>query len=348
MKKAEGFALVASMPMRFNGLVVETTNRCNARCEMCYQSAGPEGSDILGAARLDFNVLSRCIREARSIPTLAPRLHLAGGEAFIHFDECLALFRIASENGYLDVTGTTNAYWASNPKRAATGAVALRSSGVTSIEISWDFWHQPYIPAKTIGYCLQACRDQDIETNLRILTTRSHGLAEAIETLPNQAIAAAHRITSGPVFATGRAAKQILKDDFHKPPNGYSGACHSALNLTVNSFGNVFPCCAGFDQTNHYIVGNINDESIIVISERINRDPVMRSVVFRGAESLLPMLRASGIDLGEDFNNMCHLCWTIFSSEECAAAIKARVEAASRRAINRMLESLVAEEANND
>ena len=29
------------LPMMFNGLVVESTTRCNAKCGMCYQGAGP-------------------------------------------------------------------------------------------------------------------------------------------------------------------------------------------------------------------------------------------------------------------------------------------------------------------
>ena len=112
MDDAVAVQLLATMPMRFAGLVLENTNRCNARCAMCYQSSGPKGSDVLGQAHLPFEVMARLIREARQIPTLAPRFHLAGGEAFMHPEECLALFMIAKDAGYLDLTATTNAFWA--------------------------------------------------------------------------------------------------------------------------------------------------------------------------------------------------------------------------------------------
>lgn len=332
--------LLATMPMRFSGLVVENTNRCNARCEICYQSAGPKGSDILGRGRLPRDVIERCIREAIEIPTLTPRFHLAGGESFMDLEECYALFSAACAAGYLDITCTTNAFWARKMDKARVVTENARRAGLTSMEISWDYWHQPYIPATAVANALIACKAADIETNLRVLTTKTHGLDEALAALPEDALNAAHRITSGPVFATGRAALTTPLDDLHASPSGSSGSCHAVLNLTVNSFGNVFPCCAGFDQTKNYTFGNIHTESIVDIADRINADPIARTVVFRGVEALLPVLRRAGVDIGEEFKNMCQLCWNIFSSERCVEVLKNHVAAVRERAFQRLVSAL--------
>jgi len=336
------WGFLETMPMRYNGLVVETTNRCNAKCGMCYQSAGPRGSDVLGRATIQIEVLERCIREAVKIPTLTPRFHLAGGEAFIHLNECFHLFRMAADCGYLDITGTTNAYWGNSTSRATEVATQLRECGCTSMEISWDYWHMPFISAKAVSNALLACRDAGVDTNLRVLTTRSHGLAEALGALDPIAMAGANRISSGPVFPTGRAAKTIPREDIHASKSGIGGACHATLNLTVNSFGEVFPCCAGFDQTKSYLFGNIHSESIVTIAERINSDPIARTIVFGGVSSLLPILKRAGIDLGDNYSNICHLCWTIFSSDKSVAALRAHVEARRQSALEDALKWLKA------
>lgn len=327
---------MASMPMRFAGLVLENTNRCNARCGMCYQSSGPKGSDVLGKAHLPLPVMLKAIEEAIRIPTLTPRFHLAGGEAFMHMEECIALFQTAQRTGYVDITGTTNAFWARTNHAAQKVTGRLRDVGVTSLEISWDFWHLPYIAGESIGKAIKACFESGIEVNLRILTTKSHNLQEALDALPADTLELVSRITSSPVFATGRAAQHIDPSDIHPSRGGLDSACHSTLNLTVNSLGEVFPCCAGFDQTNNYLFGNIHTESIIEIANRINTDPIARVVVFRGVAALLPVLEKAGVAPKGDFKGICELCWTIFSSPDCVQALKDHRDAATLRAIDRL------------
>lgn len=334
--------LLATMPMRFAGLVLENTNRCNARCGMCYQSSGPKGSDVLGKAHLPFELMARVIKEAFTVPTLSRRFHLAGGEAFMHMDECVALFEVAREAGYVDLTGTTNGYWARSAAAASAVAERLRAAGVTSLEISWDYWHQSFISPATVGRAIGACFESGIECNLRVLTTRSHNLEEALSLIPTQDLALASRITSGPVFATGRASHNLPAEEFHDTGAGLDGACHPSLNLTVNSLGNVFPCCAGFDQTKHYLFGNVRDESIAVIAERINSDPIARVVVFRGIRHLLPVLEQAGIRLEGEFHGICQLCWTIFSSPECVEALREHTRKAQQRALERLTTNLLA------
>lgn len=329
--------------MRFNGLVVETTNRCNAKCGMCYQSAGPKGSEDLGRADLEPTVLTRVIREARSIATLTPRFHLAGGEAFLNIDDCLLLFSTAREAGYRDITATTNGYWARSPGRARQVVRDLRECGVTSLEVSWDVWHEPFIRGTHVAACLEAAREADIETNLRVLTTKSHTLQEALSLLPTGAVSLAHRVTSAPVFATGRASRQVSHDDIHGSEGDVAGSCHAALNLTVNSFGNVFPCCAGFDQTKEYVLGNVRTESIVDIARRIDADPIVRTVVFRGVSALLPILDAAGVAPDGRAKNMCELCWSIFSSPERVHALRQHSRRAVARALAKTLDALSAD-----
>ena len=65
-------ALFQRMPLTFNALVVEKVARCNARCAMCYQSAGPRGSEEIGDVAIAVEDLLPVIDGAAKIPTPGP------------------------------------------------------------------------------------------------------------------------------------------------------------------------------------------------------------------------------------------------------------------------------------
>ncbi|KYF78025.1 hypothetical protein BE11_15550 [Sorangium cellulosum] len=298
---------------------------------------------MLGKGSLSLEELTKCIREAAEIETLGRRFHLAGGEAFMYMEDCLRLFETAREAGFLDITATTNAFWAKDLGRARVASQRLREAGLTSLEISWDFWHQPFISPAAVSNCLEACVESEIETNLRILTTKRHSIGEALAVLRQSAVESAHRITSGPVFPNGRAAVEMDRNEFFESRGGLDGACHGVLNLTVNSFGNVFPCCAGIDQTKHHVFGNIKQKSIVDIASDLNRSPVARTIVFGGIGALLKVVRDAGIDVGDGFTNICHMCWSIFSRKDCVEAIDAHFVRLNMEALQRALTLLEAQ-----
>ncbi len=312
----------AQLPIAFQGLVVENTSRCTAKCDMCYQSAGPKGSDVFGIASLSPDEVETVLTDALRIPTLQRRFHLAGGEAFIHIDQCLRLFRTARDIGYVDITTTTNCYWARSPWEALQVCQAIREAGLTRMEISWDFWHWPYVSPHQVSDALDACQAVGIRSNLRILTTTDHSVGEALAQLRPESLARASEISSGPVFPTGRAATAVARETvFHVGDLGAN--CQHVLHLTVNAQGNVYPCCAGADQTDGLSFGNVRDVSIADIANRLQMSPMFRVLAKQGVGALVPILEQAGLWPEQAcHSNICHLCWDIFSDPQRTQAVK--------------------------
>lgn len=343
------YALLLNMPLHYNGLVMENTNRCNARCAICYQSAGGQENNT----RLDLETAKTCIREAAEIDCIEPRFHLAGGEAFLYPEDCFALFQTAKEAGYTMITATTNGFWGKDLQKARQTCQRLRECGLTSMELSWDHWHSEFIPAAAMDNCLLACREYGIGTNLRLLTTKSHDMEEALSRLSPEALRAADKITSAPVFATGRAAQILPREDFYHSRVGLDDNCHSTLNLTVNSFGEVFPCCAGMDTCRDCAGGNIYQQPISHIVESMNADPLLRQLVFLGVKSFLPLLRANGCEIDEEkYFSICQLCSSIFSNPEYLAIIQnefnKKRQSALEKAVARLEAKFLGQEKQND
>lgn len=335
--------LLSVMPITYDSLVVETTNRCTAKCAMCYQSAGPKGSNTLGRSVLPLDVMLRVVKEAREIPSLGRHLHFAGGEAFIAFSNCLSLVEAARSAGYAEISVTTNAFWAKRRVRAARVCRAIRESGLTRMEISWDAWHKPYVDPECIETCIRECRRYGIESILRVVTTRSQKGSSALADLSKAALSCLDEIYISPVVPIGRASRTIDPADVHRC-GSLNTSCHQSLSLTVNAAGNVYPCCAGIDQTDTYIFGNVHEDSIARIAKRMNRSALLRTIVFGGVGSLVPVLESCGHEVPrQDFSSICHLCWWLFSNEDRAKAVSSYFQRAQSGERARILNELMHE-----
>jgi hypothetical protein len=319
------WALVEHMPMAFNALVIEYTTRCNARCGMCYQSAGPKGSDLLGKATLSAKTIERVIRESAAIETIVPRLHITGGEGFLDEDLLLSMIDVGCQVGFRELTTTTNAFWARTPQAAHATCVRARKAGLTSMEISWDRWHEPFIDAAVVSHALEACFDTGIDAHLRILSSRAHTFEEALVRLRPEAVALATQISCGPILPTGRAATDIPDADMCDQGSP-DDACHGSLNLTVNAAGNVAPCCAGLDQTSAHVFGNVHQMHMDEIVGALNGSLLARILVFRGPAVLGDLLAEVGQALPGPHHGICHQCWSIFSDAQRVKAIEVALD----------------------
>jgi len=325
------------LPLTYNTLVVESTTRCNAKCGMCYQGAGPKGSDYLGDAALTVDDIKQVLRSAVSMPSVGRRFHMAGGESFIKMDESVEVFATAAHLGYTDISCTTNAYWAADVFKAHRVAQRLRDAGVLRMEISWDWWHGPHISPQAINNCLVACAANDISSNLRVLTTRSHSAEEALAMLSPAALAKVSFATSAPVYQVGRAL-EIPDDEIFS--SSEEATCHTALNLTVNARGYVSPCCAGFDQTDHTLFGNVRDHDLADIAAAINRSLLIRMVVFEGIASLRPILELLGEETKPRYTSICGMCFEIFSDKAKLARLTRFFEEMESAALEEAFELL--------
>ncbi len=126
---------------------------------MCYQAAGPKGSDIRGDHHLPLEVVKRVIEEAAVLPELiGDRVHVSGGESFMNYEEMLSIFGHARDCQFGNVGATTNAFWALNDGVADRKCGELAEAGVTYLEISIDYWHKPYVSAERVRCLLRAMR----------------------------------------------------------------------------------------------------------------------------------------------------------------------------------------------
>ena len=308
-------------PLHFNALVLEITERCNARCAMCYQAAGPKGSEIRGDSNLPLDVALRVVDEASRLPEIASRLHVSGGETFLRYKDTVALFRRGRERGFMNIGSTTNGFWALNRDVARKRCRELVEAGVTYLEVSFDHWHLPYVSIDRVRDLLYGARTNGISILLRTLTSRTHHLRELLAGFDDTELVDV-MIANSRVGPVGRGCSEVPDEEIYYGCT--SGCCEDILSLSITPNGNVYPCCSGADVTDALACGNVHHDSLAQAIFKMKTDRMMRQLIHGGAGSLIPALENLGLGshLKDRYTNICHLCWDIFKNPELANALR--------------------------
>lgn len=314
-------AFAQAAPLYFDQLVVQTTWTCTARCAMCYQSAGPKGSDDFGQASLSRDDLAALFDGVDAIPMLESHAHLVGGEPLIDVDFALYVLHLARAAGFEERTLTSNGFWGRNRDTARTICAGLAAAGLTRLDLSWDRWRRPFISGAALSTCLEEAAMSGLPVRLRLLLSTQDTVEDLLRDLRPGAVGLAQDIVSDTVAATGRAARRVAPATIPKG-RALQAACFRDLRLTVNPAGEVYPCCSGLDQTRSLRFGNIREAPLAEIVRRMDSSALLRKIVFEGIASLLPLMPIRQRQIAEGRSSICSLCWALFSDPDCVAALR--------------------------
>lgn len=309
-------------PVHFHSLVFETTYLCNAFCDHCYTSCGPKVS----RKRLDLEKAKQVIEQASSLPNIAKRCHIGGGEATIFWDDLLEMLNHAKKFGFYNSI-VTNGWWGKDPEKARQKTLELKNAGLEKMEFSMSAFHQDYIDPQVVPNIIRAAKEYGIKVVLRVSTTKSHRASEAlrcIESMEQGDIS----ICSSKVTAMGRAKAAIPIDDLWTEPGIPLGACHEVLNLTVNPDGDIFPCCAGSETCPPLKLGNCFESSIASIMKNLRGNTLVKMLVHSGPAFYATLIEEAGYGhkLHSEYTNYCHLCNHIFTDPELSEIVLQSVE----------------------
>lgn len=319
---AERLNLFWNKDLSFNGVVVDLTSRCNARCRVCLADAGPTGHTRLGKQWLPIerveivaaggaSLISRGLLSRRSF-------HIVGGEPFLDVRRVLETLDVARKYGYPLLTTVTNGFWGKRIDVARRICAQLAAHGLLVLGVSWDCWHAEYVSAECISNVMIACHEYDIMVSLRLLSCREHSECNMLDSICEDALAGAYSISSNVPSLTGRAAREIRSSEVVRQDSVH-GCCSDCLALYVDPAGFVYPCCSTLTECEFGSFGNTSNCSLASIGESMNKSVVLRVLAFLGPAILAKLLRGMGyIVSGAD---KCELCWRIFSSRDMTSAL---------------------------
>ncbi|MDP6504791.1 MAG: radical SAM protein, partial [Planctomycetota bacterium] len=111
------------------------TYRCNLACKHCLFNCGPHQPEVYASHEDGLEFLRQLHATDRAI-------HIAGGEALLHYDEVLKLCRAANEEGVAPHFIESNAKWCEDDSITRHRLTELKEAGVKGMLFSADPYHQ--------------------------------------------------------------------------------------------------------------------------------------------------------------------------------------------------------------
>ena len=284
-----------------------------------------------------MELLKKCISDATKIPNLTKRIHFAGGEPFLYFEQMLEVCRHAQGCGFVHSL-VTNGFWARKPQRASEMFERLKRLGLCRVELSTDVFHQEFLPMWIVSNAIKVLKAVGIPITLRVVTTRRHSVDTVLRQLTPDDLDDIE-IVGSPVVPVGRATYAVPKDEFYLSPSGAHGSCDTLLNLTVRSDGNVYPCCAGSEENPSLSLGNIVNFPIDTLVRNAEINLMIRRLIHAGPSSFFALLSAEGLahKIRSEYTNICHACTELFADEEVVDAIRRQIGAEERQLLSELV-----------
>jgi len=143
----------------------------------------------------------------------------------------------------------------------------------------------------------------------------------------------AHKDTIDTVIthAVGRAAN-ITTPDYRRDIDPPVSACTATGSPIIFPNGRVIACIGpliNLSSDHQLVLGNLREESLEDILNRAQRNPILHAIRIWGPHRLLELLeRKTGTKLLDQFveNNICDICYRLFSNRKLKALIESLAE----------------------
>lgn len=302
--------------LHINRIEIVITEQCNGQCLHC-SAAKPNGK--LGRAHID------AAKTAGAIETLCKHFSIQsvmtfGGEPLLYPAVTCAVHHAAAKCKIPQRQLITNGCFSNCSTVLENTANALRASGVNTLLLSVDAFHQKTLPLKNVHDFAQCAKNAGIEhiclhpawlvdrSNSNIWNQQTKRLLQAFSDLGIQ-------IGEGnDIFLAGRAKKN-LQAYYPKQTPRFHTTCGAqpytqpldrmqTLSLTPN--GDIMACA--------FVIGNFYQEDIekILASYNPYADPYMYALLSGGAAALAKTAKQNGIIVDtKAIQSTCELCRAI-------------------------------------
>lgn len=283
---------------------------CDVACHHCVFSSSPRVQGRLELA-LAVQFIDELI-DCSNIDTVT----ISGGEAFVDSEYVLGVARHCAERP-VSFRIVTNASFAVSDEAAEELLLPLREAGLHSLSVSWDRYHELFIPKECVRTAIRACRRLGIPVDMTCVVSQESRIEDALALLGEEGYEL--RVVQVKALPIGRGARKLNPQTLLPASYWERGrACGSDFDtVAIVHDGTVYPCCAVGGFTDAIALGRFPDESAAGLLMR-RRDSFKWSILAaRGPTQLMDCAsKAELAAVGADPQaHDCVNCHRIFSSE---------------------------------
>ncbi len=301
---------------------IHVTYTCPLACAHCCFSSSPANKD-----RLDIeHILSTLdALDAETIKMVA----FTGGEPLLLGDQLMRAIRRAKDRG-LTTRVVTSAYFGRQPKHAARIVDQLTAAGLDELSISWDDFHEEFVPFDAVINTFKAARAAGMTVAINTVQaadskwSRARLLDELGEPEDSDAI-----LSESPLNKTGRARTEL--EDAQLRPERTVGPCPYVLTgPTLSARNKLLACCGVIQETPELVLDpDFHPANLEEAIQRGMDDPLLNWIYLRGPYAVLAYIGTefgAAVPAREDVGGNCEACHILFHTPEIRALIPAALE----------------------
>lgn len=302
---------------------INLTAKCNATCAHCCVESSPRN-----AAALEDDQVDRLIEDLIAHPDVR-EVGFTGGEPLLRRERFLQLVRRVTDAG-LTATCVTNGFWAITPKAAAATFRELEEVGLSSLTISFDDFHAPFVPVKRIRNALDAAARSSVPTILNMAVSRSQDSMDLLRELGESTLGV--RVTRFPVQQCGTGRAIPVEDLFRKPLEELPLHC-PGFEVIYHHDQKVYPCCSPPIFDTDMTLGKVGETDHEGFTRRLERNALLAVVQRHGLGWFVERIRAvapeSEVARMESAVSACDVCAAVMSDHESLGALRDEIVAAA-------------------
>ncbi len=290
------------------------TFKCPAECQHCSYKAGPKRTGCIKPKEY-----SKYLNELMALHPLKS-VWVHGGEPFLYFDYMEDVIKKAKMMDIPKRGLITNSFWAKNERIAHKKLERLKKAGLTAITLSFDCFHQEFIPLKYVKNALNSAvkigfepiyvdsyfvEDIDSDNHFNQLTKKNLNQLEKLKGVEFH-----HLIMS----VEGRATelkqhlklKEVLPSKKCPVPFWIEGDLQNPKTIEIDPEGNI-TLCPGI------CIGNTKIQSLTEIIQTYDceKHPILSIISKKGPIGLLELAKVKEFEETQNYVNECHLCYEL-------------------------------------
>lgn len=190
----------------------------------------------------------------------------------------------------------------------------LYDRGLRALTISYDDYHREYIPLIRIQNVLDVIKKFDISVALNMVVDKKNRGTQLLNDLGDSVFGI--QVTMIPASPVGNS-KMIPKQDMYlKNYESFDLRCPSScLEFVIHHDGFVYPCCSPSVFESNLVVGNIREEQIDILEEKMFSNIALYILMKEGLGWFIEKLNISEELSKKQFVSTCEICRYLFSKE---------------------------------
>lgn len=267
---------------RDTSLIFNICNQCNMRCRHCSNE-----DSLSDHMKADSLLILKWLEDASDAGIR--EVTFVGGEPFLFLNDLVLYCAKAKELG-MNSCIITNAYWANTKDEALQ--ILNKLDGLSSLLVSSDVFHLEYIDSRVIENALDACIEMNINVALNAtcaMKSEKKKIWDMYSKYKNHIFINTHMLM--PIGAAKKLCieKWVLKEKIDLLPT----MC-GISNFLVGMDGEVHGCCNAILSKNQLLyVGNIKQNAVKEIIQKINEDPLYKFIKTYGPRGIGKVIKDS-------------------------------------------------------